>query len=200
MAYFAMGMQESSRGNGWYNGFNFDTYRETGMDTAATVERSRKAISERAAYFREHPGDAVAFYWGKYLSQWTDGTYASRQATLATLGGRHPAVESVYSGTHSRLYIAYCNVYQNVVYLGCLFYVIWTLPKRRKGFHRKGEPNLDSPHPHDACPLYAWLGLIGALGGFLFHMIWEANARYIFLYSLLLLPYAARGINSSATK
>lgn len=181
MAYFAMGMQESSRGNGWYNGFNFDTYQETGMDTAATVQISRKFIAERTDYFCEHIDDAANFYWGKYLSQWADGTYASRQATLATFGGRLPAVESVYSGKHSHLYIGYCNIYQNIIYFGCLLCVILTLRKQKEAS--------DSP-----CRLYGWLGIIGALGGFLFHMIWEANARYIFLYSLLLLPYTARGI------
>lgn len=180
MAYFAMGMQESSRGNGWYNGFNFDTYRETGMDTAATVQLSREYIAERTAYFREHIDDAADFYWGKYLSQWADGTYASRQATLATFGGRLPAVESVYSGEHSRLYIGYCNIYQNLIYLGCLLCVILTLRTQKKS-------------PDSPCRLYEWLGIIGTFGGFLFHIIWEANARYIFLYSLLLLPYAARG-------
>ncbi len=176
MSYFAMGMQESSRGNGWYNGFNFNTYRETKMDTAATNDISRQFMEDRRAYFREHPGYAVDFYWKKYLSQWADGTYASRQATLATFGGRHPLVESVYSGENSRFYIGYCNIYQNILYLGCFVWVFIALLRRNKN------------------PLYSWLGIIGAFGGFCFHMIWEANARYIFLYSLLLLPYAARGI------
>ncbi|MDE7253067.1 MAG: hypothetical protein K2O32_09015 [Acetatifactor sp.] len=185
MAYFAMGMQESSRGNGWYNGFNFDTYQETGMDTAATVQLSREYIAERTAYFREHIDDAADFYWGKYLSQWADGTYASRQATLATFGGRLPAVESVYSGEHSRLYIGYCNIYQNIIYFGCLLCVILTLRKQKKS-------------PDSPCHLYEWLGIIGTFGGFLFHMIWEANARYIFLYSLLLLPYTACGIYAAS--
>jgi hypothetical protein len=178
MSYFAMGMQESSRGNGWYNGFNFNTYQETGMDTQSTVDISRQFISQRTAYFREHPGYAASFYFNKFLSQWTDGTYASRQATLATFGGRHPLVESLYTGAASTLYIRYCNIYQNVLYLGCLAACIVSLRKPATRRHR----------------LYSRIGMIGAFGGFLFHMIWEANARYIFLYSLLLLPYAANGL------
>ena len=36
-SYLAMGMQDtSSRGPGWYNGFNFDTYKNTGMDKKET--------------------------------------------------------------------------------------------------------------------------------------------------------------------
>jgi hypothetical protein len=44
MSYLAMGMQEASRGCGWYNGFNIDTYDTAGMDTALANEISRLAI------------------------------------------------------------------------------------------------------------------------------------------------------------
>lgn len=176
MSYFAMGMQEASRGNGWYNGYNFDTYRDSGMDSSLTALTSRQFMEKRLEYFKAHPGYTVDFYWNKYLSQWADGTYASRQATLAAFGGRDPLVESFYSGPNSRLYIEYCNIYQNVLYLGCFLCVFTAFLRRRR------------------YPLYLWLGLIGSFGGFLFHMIWEANARYIFIYAMLLLPYAAQGL------
>lgn len=176
MSYFAMGMQESSRGNGWYNGFNFNTYQESGMDTDMTVAVSKTAISERQAYFKANPGYAASFYFNKFLSQWTDGTYASRQATLATLGPRHPFAEEFYTGKYAKAYIEFCNVYQSILYLGCFAGTLIMLLKRR--------PN----------NLYLWIGMISAFGGFLFHMIWEANSRYIFLYGLLLLPYGAQGL------
>lgn len=176
MSYFAMGMQEAPRGSGWYNGYNFDAYQESGMDASEASRISRQYIKDRMAYFKSHPGYAADFYWKKYLSQWTDGTYASRQATLAAFGGRHELVESFYSGANSRYYIGFCNLYQLLLYLGCFLEVFTAALRRRRP------------------PLYQWFGIIGAFGGFLFHMIWEANARYIFLYALLLLPYAARGI------
>ena len=43
-------------------------------------------------------------------------------------------------------------------------------------------------------------GLIAVLGGFLFHTIWEANSRYIFVYSLLLMPYCAAGIHDGLVR
>ncbi len=184
MSYFAMGMQESSRGNGWYNGFNFNTYQENDMDTERTVQKSKEAIAERLAYFKENPGYAADFYLHKHLSQWADGTYACRQATLATFGGRHPFFDSLYGGKYSSYVISYCNVYQNVLYLGALlFCCLGLFPK----FQAKKT---------DACAfgLTTYLGFIGVIGGFLFHIIWEANSRYIFPYGLLLLPYAAMGI------
>lgn len=175
-SYIAMGMQEASRGNGWYNGFNFETYQLSGMDTETANAISSQAIQERLAFFKAHPGYAADFYLKKELSQWADGTYASRQATLATYGGRTSFFESLYTGTGSYFLIAYCNAYQNVLYLGVLLFLLINL-------HKKA----------DIFPLY--LGLLCVIGGFLFHTLWEANSRYIFPYSILLLPYTAQGIS-----
>lgn len=175
-AFLAMGMQESSRANGWYNGFNFNTYHESGLHTETAVAVSQAEIMERLNYFKENPGYAVIFYLQKFLSQWADGTYACRQASLATFGGRADFFVSLYEGEHSRFVIEYCNIFQNIIYLGAFCFCLVTFRTKKQEL-----------------PVY--LGLVGVLGGFLFHMIWEANARYIFLYGLVLLPYAAKGLS-----
>lgn len=250
MSYLAMGMQEASRGCGWYNGFNIDTYDTAGMDTALANEISRLAIDERLTYFREHPGYTADFYLHKHLSQWADGTYASRQATLATYGGRSAFFKEVYEGSLSGGYIEWCNAWQNVLYLGVLVFCIDSLKKRRKskvvghmadqtaghtagctadhmadqhGADRLGADRLGADRHgadrhgadrhgadqhgadrhgadrhgadwHGADRLYIYVGLIAVLGGFLFHTFWEANSRYIFSYSLLLMPYCGAGV------
>ena len=234
MSYLAMGMQEASRGCGWYNGFNIDTYDTAGMDTAIANEISRLAIDESLTYFREHPGYTADFYLHKHLSQWADGTYASRQATLATYGGRSAFFKEVYEGSLSGGYIEWCNAWQNVLYLGVLIFCIDSLKKRRESraaghmdgrtanrmaehtagrtadqmaehtagrtadpivghtagrtADRPGTDRLGTDH------LYVYVGLIAVLGGFLFHTFWEANSRYIFSYSLLLMPYCGAGV------
>ena len=245
MSYLAMGMQEASRGCGWYNGFNINTYDTAGMDTALANEISRLAIDERLTYFREHPGYTADFYLHKHLSQWADGTYASRQATLATYGGRSAFFKEVYEGSLSGGYIEWCNAWQNVLYLGVLVFCIDSLKKRRKsnvvghmtdqtaghtaectadhmadqlgadrlgadrhGADRHGANQLGADRHgtdrhgadrhgadrHGADRLYIYVGLIAVLGGFLFHTFWEANSRYIFSYSLLLMPYCGAGV------
>ena len=225
MSYLAMGMQEASRGCGWYNGFNIDTYDTAGMDTALANEISRLAIDERLTYFREHPGYTADFYLHKHLSQWADGTYASRQATLATYGGRSAFFKEVYEGSLSGGYIEWCNAWQNVLYLGVLVFCIGSLKNRRKskvvghmadqtaehtagctadhmadqhgadwhGADRLGADRHGADR-HGADRLYIYVGLIAVLGGFLFHTFWEANSRYIFSYSLLLMPYCGAGV------
>ena len=193
MSYLAMGMQEASRGCGWYNGFNIDTYDTAGMDTALANEISRLAIDERLTYFREHPGYTADFYLHKHLSQWADGTYASRQATLATYGGRSAFFKEVYEGSLSGGYIEWCNAWQNVLYLGVLVFCIDSLKKRRKS-KVVGHMADQTAGQHGADRLYIYVGLIAVLGGFLFHIFWEANSRYIFSYSLLLMPYCGAGV------
>lgn len=240
MSYLAMGMQEASRGCGWYNGFNINTYDTAGMDTALANEISRLAIDERLTYFREHPGYTADFYLHKHLSQWADGTYASRQATLATYGGRSAFFKEVYEGSLSGGYIEWCNAWQNVLYLGVLVFCIDSLKNRRKskvvghmagqtaghtagctadhmadqldadqlGADRHGADQLSADRHgtdqlgadrlgadwHGTDRLYVYVGLIAVLGGFLFHTFWEANSRYIFSYSLLLMPYCGAGV------
>lgn len=230
MSYLAMGMQEASRGCGWYNGFNIDTYDTAGMDTALANEISRLAIDERLTYFREHPGYTADFYLHKHLSQWADGTYASRQATLATYGGRSAFFKEVYEGSLSGGYIEWCNAWQNVLYLGVLVFCIGSLKKCRKSkvvghmadqtaghtagctadhmADRHGADQLSADWHgtdrlgtdrhgtdcHGTDRLYVYVGLIAVLGGFLFHTFWEANSRYIFSYSLLLMPYCGAGV------
>lgn len=225
MSYLAMGMQEAPRGCGWYNGFNIDTYDAAGMDTALANEISRLAINERLVYFREHPGYTADFYLHKHLSQWADGTYASRQATLATYGGRSAFFKEVYEGSLSGGYIEWCNAWQNALYLGVLVFCIGSLKKRRKSKvvghmadqtagHTAGctaDQMAEHTTGRTADPivghtagrtadrpgtdhLYVYVGLIAVLGGFLFHTFWEANSRYIFSYSLLLMPYCGAGV------
>lgn len=208
MSYLAMGMQEASRGCGWYNGFNIDTYDTAGMDTAIANEISRLAIDERLTYFREHPGYTADFYLHKHLSQWADGTYASRQATLATYGGRSAFFKEVYEGSLSGGYIEWCNAWQNVLYLGVMVFCIDSLKKRRKSKVAGHMTDQMSGHTAEctadqmadqtagctADRLYIYVGLIAVLGGFLFHTFWEANSRYIFSYSLLLMPYCGTGV------
>lgn len=189
ISYLAMGMQEASRGNGWYNGFNFNTYRETGMDTSATAAISKEAISKRLQYFCEHPGYGADFYLKKHLSQWADGTYAARQATLATFGGRTEFFNKLYAGEYSSRFIAYCNIYQNVLYLGAFLFCLTSVYLRPGTAQRRRQKPDGS-----GLRLPMWLGMIGVVGGFLFHIFWEANSRYIFPYSLLLMPYAAEGL------
>lgn len=179
LSYIAMGMQESTRADGWYNGFNFLTYENAKLDQNLANEISKNAITKRLQYFKENPSYVANFYLNKYRSQWCDGTYACLQATLCDLGGRRQIFTNLYSGKYDSLFIPYCSLLQLLTYLGATVFAFLALTKKITG-QLTGYP--------------LFLGFIGVFGAFLFHMLWEANARYIFPYSLLLIPYAAFGL------
>jgi len=176
-SYFAMGMQEGGRGPGWYNGYNFITFEEAGQSSELEDEISEKAISERLKYFGENPGYAIRFYARKISTQWLDGTYASLQATHATMSERSEFFNEVYEGKYNVIYNTYCEAFQVLIYV-CAFLCALNLVIKK-------EKNI----------FWKYLFAICVYGGFFFHILWEANSRYIITYSLLIIPYSAKGIN-----
>ena len=185
LSYIAMGMQEASRGAGWYNGFNFLTYQEANLDSKIANEISLKAIRESLHTFSNNFDYTLDFYWRKLSSLWCDGTYACRQATLACVGNRAEWLTKLYSGKNQIHIINWCNIYQNFLYIGALLFVFSIL--RRK-------------NPAEQAPFWEGTFLICLIGGFLFHLLWEANSRYVFTYATLLVPTASRGLSLSIRK
>ncbi len=178
-SYLAMGMQEGERGPGWYNGYNFDLYKDTGMNTEECNRISHEYIQDRVGYFKNNPKECFKFYRDKFLTQWTDSTLASCQAIYATYIDRKGWVESLFTGKGNKALNGICNVYQNIIMFGAFVWILHafiTLLKKKKTYN-----------------VYEYLWVIAVIGGFIFHMIWEANSRYIFTYAMLIIPYAAAG-------
>lgn len=178
LAYIAMGMQNSPRANGWYNAFNYNIYVESNHDLAFAKMYSKKKIDEKLTYFKNNPREAYDFYIEKYLSQWCDGTYASRELTANTNFERNTFFKNFYGENGGKIYIFFCNQFQNLLYLGTFIFCFMSL------FSKK----LKSPD------LPCYIGILASFGGFLFHLLWEANVRAIFPYMLLLIPSGAAGI------
>lgn len=183
LAFIAMGMQEAPRANGWYNAFNYNVYVESNHDLEFTTMYSKKLIKEKATYFMEHPQEAWDFYFEKFTSQWCDGTYASRELTAITDLERNSFFENFYGKEGGKDYIFFCNQYQNLVYMGTFIFCIWSCLKKNK----------------TSVNLVLFAGVLMAFGGFLFHLLWEANVRAILPYMLLLIPSAAFGLSKFLT-
>lgn len=177
LSYVAMGMQESKYDNnaGWYNGFNFDTFETSGCNVEKANEISEKAIKERIAVFKGNPAYAFSFYREKFITQWVDGTYFSRESTHNYYGNRSDFLMKLYYGEYSEKYIFVCNIFQSVVFLGAFIWSVLSFGRKRGG------------------KLWQSFLFVGIFGGFLFHMIWEANSRYILTYATFLIIYSAAG-------
>lgn len=178
-AWIAMGLQEAKEtdnGCGWYNGYNMEVYREHAFDDEATKEACMENIKESLKRFVHAPKDAVYFFYRKFVSQWNDPTFQSLM--MSEWYSRYTENKTALSdffiyGIGRNILSWLMNFYHLVVLIastaGCLYFIKnWRLER-------------------------AYL-LLNIFGGFLFHMIWEAKARYILGYFVLLLPVAAAGI------
>lgn len=175
--WVAMGMQEGERAEGWYNGFNFDTYVNSDCDPVVSDAIAREAITESLQHFQKDPVYAARFYLRKTLSQWNEPTYEALWVNQFHSGDFSTIVQSIYEGKLYRVLSEYMNLFQLLVFAA----VFAGLLIGRKGEKRWQLTELFLP--------------MVILGGFLFHTIWEAKSQYIFPYFVCMLPGAAAGLS-----
>lgn len=179
IAWVAMSMQEADEGGyacGWYNAYNWHVYRVNDYDRDATTAACMENLKESLSNFMEDQGYALEFFYKKFTSQWNAPTF---QAMITNeWSTRHAAPLSsfdeflIYGFGRDILY-AVMNVYHFLIFLLASAYFLigkkkWSLPK-------------------------AYF-VLNIFGGFLFHMLWEAQSRYILGYFVLMLPLAAAGL------
>ena len=177
-AWLAMGMQETVRGNGWYNGYTVSIFNSTGHNGAETSAIAMEELRQRIAYFAENPGYCKDFFTDKFLSQWNETSY---QAIWNTQVRPHSyemhTLAKWICGEGEGTVKAYFDLYtQNLFWfavLGCGYLI------------RKGRGM------GDLC-LYP----LAIFGGMLYHLFWEAKSQYALTYLFLLLPLAAVGLFS----
>ena len=178
-SYFAMGMQDSEYGAGFYNGYNFEIYARCKGDSEQIKAESQTVLKERMAYFLENPKELGDFYARKFLGQWMDGEYGCRKNTAVDYGNRHSFFDEVYEGKLSNVFIEFCSLYQFFIYSGVFFSLLCL---SFEGEFLKVKTSY-------------YIGVLTILGGVAFHLLWEAGTRYGFVYFILMIPYAALGFS-----
>ena len=173
--WVAMGMQEGERAEGWYNEFNYETYMESGSDAEVSTQAAAAAIEERLSDFAEDPLYALRFYYKKIVSQWNEATYESIWANQFHYVGSSKIIQSIYDGKLYTLLLEYMNIYQLLIFAAMLFWLVSEI-RREKTLERLFLPMV-------------------VIGGFIFHIIWEAKSGYIFPYFMCMLPFAAAGLS-----
>lgn len=175
-SWMAMGMQESSMASGWYNGYSGEMYQTYGDDTQACHARAMADIADRAAVFAAEPAYARYFYEDKLSSQWNEPTFMSVWVSMVCkpYGARGAVAEAMYDfdGLGGR-FAWLMNLYLQLLYVGFLFAIVRLL-------HRRTQEQLIYP--------------LVIVGGILFHILFEANAKYALSYIALFCPLAAYGI------
>ena len=178
IAWIAMSMQETVDGGsaaGWYNGYNWNVFVTNGYDTAATTAACRTSLAERFQTFLHHPRYALRFFFDKFSSQWNEPTFMSIQTNEWYSRNCEPqsalAISLLY-GKGRILLTELMNVYHFLIMLGTMV-GLWV---------QRREWKLEKAY-----------FVLNVFGGILFHMLWEAKARYVLSYFVLMLPIAAAG-------
>lgn len=178
LSYIAMGLQDGRRAPGWYNGFNYDTYTESGYNTEIQSEMAKKAVSESISGFINDPIYAIKFFAMKIDSQWCNPTFQSywiinfRKSEDIIWDSR---VQYLLSDKAIEKAVIYLNLIQSAIYFGALLCAI---------FYRKENNNVD----------YLIFPLI-FIGGFVFHLFWEGKCQYTLPYFVLLIPWMISGFS-----
>ena len=178
LAWVAMGLQEndSQIENGWYNSYNWTIYGNCNYDTALTNQACLDSIQASLQSFLQHPKSGVRFFYKKFISQWVDPGFQSQITTEWYSRHREdqsPLALSLIYGTGRTVLYHWMNLYEFMIFLGAVWFGI----RRWKQI-----------------PLSQAFVLLCIFGGFLFHMIWEAQARYVLTYFVLSIPFAACGL------
>lgn len=176
-AYIAMGLQDNHCAAGWWNGYNWDVYRENNYDTELANNQAKENIKKSVQNFSNNKKQAVSFYVKKILSQWNNPTFQSFDiiSYRKAMGNTPSWIQSIYTGWGRHFLSGYMNCFQSLMLAGVLLYLIYNVK-----------------HATMAQTFFA----LCFVGGFMFHLLWEAKCQYAFPYNLLLIPYAAVGFRS----
>lgn len=179
-AWVEMGLQEGSRGPGWYNGYNVSVFAGNDDDTEKTKEAIREDLMDTITQFAAQPEEAADFFLRKAQSIWAEPTFQSLWIQEVKGGSwlLPGMTDSLLKegGLLNRLYLAVCNWFQTFIYMGAFLFLLSAGRKLR------------------------WEQLIPAvifIGGFLFHMAWEGKGQYTICYFILLIPYAYAGFRQT---
>lgn len=173
-SWIAMGMQENA---GTFNGYNDATYYETGFDVSVQTEQSKREIAGRLNEFLTNPNQALGFYIRKIMVQWSDPTFnafefSSRNVYL--YNSASPLLWAVSDPAVIRIEASFLKVFQILIYLGGGAVSVKEMREK------KGTPVL--------------LLITTFIGGYFFHIIWEAGPSYAMPYMVVLIPAGVAGM------
>ncbi len=170
ISYILMGMSESWRGNGWYN-------EDIGEPALKNPETSKEEyadrIKDRLTYFSQDMGYTFRFYTMKLASMWAENTYSAVRLNLL-----NESEDDYLNVVKEPL-----TFYQKALLILTCVCVTIVLIQNRKNL----SVNV----------IYL---LLIFMGGFAFHIIWEAKSRYIIPYIVVLIPIASIEINKFIKK
>ncbi len=175
-ATLVMGLQENHGVYGWFNNYQKPPYYDSDCDRDAANIIYRRDLKARLEYMKQNPSYALKFFKEKILSQWNQPLFQSVFFATRDTTGYKPDMNILVDKISFLYYdklLNFCDRLQFIVFVGMGCYFLLAV---------KGNSNI-----------LQHVIAISVIGGFFFSVIWEAKARYIFPYYIMMFPMAAIG-------
>lgn len=147
--------------------YNEDIGEQALKEPEKMKEEYAERIKDRLIYFIQNPGYTFKFYIDKITSMWTENTYSAiRNNTIEENDSLENMIEPL-------------TFYQKTLLLiTCTCCLIVLIQNRKK------------------LSINVLFLITIFIGGFAFHILWEAKSRYIIPYIIVLIPVATININN----
>ena len=187
LLWMAMGLQYSEYGAGYYNDYSKRVFENAGYDREVASDIAKQEIKDRIHMFLSDAYQARLFFRQKMQIQWVDGLFESTKFTgTFDLDGENAPSESLLSLYHGEDNVHLAHFSECMLCVVYVFAFIGVVMKLWAAVKADGAAQQDC--------LLKDIPLIIFVGGFLFSIIWEAKARYMLPYYVLLHMYAAFGL------
>lgn len=172
-SFAAMGLHENEEFcDGWYDASNEITYEESGYDAKEQKKTAIADIQNRLGEFHKDKREAVRFFSRKIASQWNNPTFQCFwiNQTCGSDVEHAKWIRELLSVKYSDKIARVLDIVQFLILTGIILSLL--LPKE----------NTDDI-----------LLKVIFIGGFLFHIVWEAKGQYALPYFMLMVPMSANG-------
>ncbi len=174
-AWIAMGtdIDNVTKGPGWFDCTSYETYVAEDYDAQKTSQIATQKLKDNLQKMKDSPVTTAVFFSKKVISQWTDPLFQSIwSGPLEDCDqyAKTPFLKSIYNGGFAEDILSNAMKLYMIIFWGlALMFVLKYQDKH-----------------------YGWqLVYLMAIGGFIFHIIWEAKSQYVYPYFFSIVPFAA---------
>ena len=176
ISWMVTGSSDSPAAPGWFNWEHMNIFYEAEENNTQAAKLSIEKIKERCNYFCKNPKIACVFFYKKMVSQWNETTYESIWKNQLS-GANYYALGiaklvCVTGEKQSKKYIDFISQFIYVMALICA--IGFLIVNKQRNINQA-------------------LFFIIIIGGFLYHLLFEAKSEYSLPYFILLIPLAAAG-------
>ncbi len=175
LAWIEMGLQEGGFASGWYNGYNKNIYLKNDCDKEKTGQAVKEDFKNTINEYSKDLNSFGNYITEKIVSQWVNPTFQCfwiNQNRKTNIDIPKWAQDIIKEEGSYKYLVEYMDIMQTIILFGTLFYI--TNDFKKIDFKKL---------------IFA----IIFIGGFLFHILWEAKCQYTITYFILLIPYSVIG-------